>query len=217
MDAASLVKLAAAKGIDLTHVAGVASDLTGIARERRLTAAERKRRNEDKLSLEIQETVVARESRTYRRPAWSHGELGMAAKGLGVVPWCAALYSYAGAKDCYLVLLSALRAESIRLSRREHWPVRVPTEDGRMQFYCEQLAQLVLDEDALKHLFAAAPQLYAIYMGVTPPIWDKQLYDPYRSLKTVYEQWLGMARGVIARWICEPDRAAPLDDTIACG
>jgi hypothetical protein len=198
LNAAGLVQLAAAKGIDLKGVAGRSSDTRGIARERRRTRDEREQGIEV-----VPQTVRGRESRGMRRPDWSAAELGQAAKGLGIVPWSAALYSYAGSKSGYLVLLSELRSEAIRLSRRERWPLHVPDERGRPIFYCEQLAQLVLDEDALKHLFAAAPQLYAIYMGVPAGTWEKHVAGPFRSLRAIYDQWLGRARGVIAQAIRE--------------
>jgi hypothetical protein len=216
MDSTSLIKLAAAKGIDLNNVGGTASNLEGVARPRKLSRAEVKFRNEKKISLDVHETVKGRESRTYRRPDWSDAELGQAAKGLGMIPWTAALYSYAGARDGYWVLWSALSGEANRIARREFWPYRVVTEDGRMQFFREELAQLVLDEDANKHLFLAAPVLYSAYMGVTLPIWEQQLIGPFRSLRGRYEGWLGAARATIAKWICDPVRTDTVDNNNVC-
>jgi hypothetical protein len=216
MDAASLIQLAKARGVDLSYIGGVASNLDGVAGARRLTRKELKFRNENKLSLDVHETVKGRESRTYRRPSWSGAELGQAAKGLGVVPWNAALYSYAGAREAYLLLLNALRSEAIRIARREFWVIRVPTEDGRMKFYCEELAQLILDEDANKHLFLAAPVLYSAYMGVTQPTWERHLSGPFKSLRGCYDGWLGAARATIRRWICEPVRSDTVDKANVC-
>lgn len=216
MDAASLIQLAKARGVDLSYIGGVASNLDGIAARRNLTRAEKKFRNENKLSLEVSDTVKGRESRTYRRPAWSVAELGQAAKDLGIIPWTAALYSYAGAREGYWLLWNALNAEANKISRRESWVPRVATEDGKMQFFREELAQLVLDEDANKHLFLAAPVLYSAYMGVTPPVWDQHLIGPFRSLRSRYEGWLGAARATIAKWICDPVRTDTVDNNDVC-
>jgi hypothetical protein len=132
-------------------------------------------------------------------------ELGQAAQGLGVIPWNAALYSFAGSSDGYWLLWSALSCEANRIARRESWAPRVTAENGEQRFYRETLAQLVLDEDAHKDMFAAAPALYAVYMGVTPPIWDQDLRGPFRSLQSAYERWLATARNVIGRWIRSAD------------
>lgn len=204
MDAPTLLQLAKAKGIDFQEVAGAASNLDGIAQKRRLTRAETKHRNETKVSLDIQETVRGRQSRVYRPPAWSMAELGQAASGLGVVPWSAALYSFAGAKEGYWLLWHALATEANRLARRECWAMHVARENGQRRFFREDLAELVLIEDANKHWFTAAPQLYSISMDVTTVTWDRQLSDPYRSLKLSYERWLEIARSAINRWIRGP-------------
>jgi hypothetical protein len=211
MDAASLLQLAKARGIDFQEVAGTASNLDGIAQKRHLTRAEIKHRNEIKISLNIQETVRGRQSRTYRHPAWSIAELGQAARGLGLIPWTAALYSFAGAQDGYWLLWSALASEANHIARREHWPARVVTEGGDLRFYRESLAMLVLDEDAHKHLFMAAPRLYSVYMDVTEIVWDQSLTTPFRSLKTAYERWLATARSSIGRWIREPTHSEIVD------
>jgi hypothetical protein len=229
MDAASLIQLAKAKGIDFTEVAGAASDLDGIAQKRRLTRAEIKHRNEMKLSLDVEETVRGRQSRVYRRPAWSTAELGQAAKGLGLIPWTAALYSFAGAQNGYSILKDALSSEALRLAKREHWPSCVMRrnvrwvgmldsligDQGQSQNYKEDLAELVLTEDAYRHLFLAAPTLYHVYMEVTPEVWERQLKDPFRALKGSYERWLDIARSVIGRWIREPSHSEIVDKSEA--
>jgi hypothetical protein len=202
MDAASLVKLAAARGVDLTYVAGVASRLDGAARPRVLSAAELKRRKELKVSLEVAATATGRESRSSMRAAWSVADLGMAAHGLGAIPWAAALYSFAGNREGYWLLWQALANEAHRMARRELWPPRIPAEDGQRRFYREQLAELVLIEDANRHLFVAAPMLYAINMGVSTEVWEQHLSGPFATLKGSYDRWLNIARAVIRRWIC---------------
>lgn len=211
MDAATLIQLGKAKGIDFTEVAGGSSNVDGIAQKRHLTRAEIKHRNEMKLSLDIQETVRGRQSRVYRRPAWSLAELGQAAQGLGLIPWTAALYSFAGAQEGYWLLWSALATEANHIARREHWPARVMSEGGHLKFYRETLAMLVLDEDIHKHLFTAAPKLYAAYMDVPTPVWDQVLVTPFGALKASYERWLNTARSVIGRWIREPSHSEIVD------
>jgi hypothetical protein len=207
MDAASLVKLAAARGIDLSHIAGVASDLQGIAKQRKYSPTVLKSRRERHLNLEVSETGRGRETRTYRQAQWSVADLGMAAKGLGAIPWAAALYSFAGSRDGYWLLWHALANEAHRIGRREYWPPRVLQEDGRRRFFRENLAELVLIEDANRHLFVAAPTLYAIYMGVAPETWDRHLSGPFKALQGSYEHWLSIARSVIAGWICNQPAA----------
>ena len=202
----------------MKEVAGAASNVDGIAQKRRLTRGEIKYRNEVKLSLEIQETVRGRHTRTYRRPTWSIAELGQAARGLGEIPWAAVLYSHAGAQEEYWVLWSALALEAQRVARRENWPARIIGEDGSRQFYREELAELVLFEHAHKHWFLAAPQLHAIWMKVSPPVWDQTLNSPFRSLKASYDRWLGTGISAIGRMIREAGSShATVDNDTACG
>lgn len=85
------------------------------------------------------------------------------------------------------------------------WAPRVPAEDGRQQFYRESLAALVLDHDAHQHLFAAAPALYAAYMHVATPTWERHIAGPFASLKSRYDGWLATARSVIGKWIRAED------------
>jgi hypothetical protein len=197
LNAAGLLQLATARGIDLNHIAGVASNIDGIAKKRERTEIERKLGIPD-----VRETASGRETRT-RRAGWGLAELGQAANGLGVIPWSAALYSFAGSQQDYWLLWSALSCEANRIARREHWAAQVMAENGRQQFYRETLAALVLDEDAHKQMFLSAPQLYSAYMGVAPATFDGQLRDPFRSLQSVYDRWLATARSVIGRWIRE--------------
>lgn len=200
LNAAGLVQFAGARGIDLKHVAAVASNLDGVAKKRARTEAEKK------LGIPgVMETAAGRETRSYRRPAFGVAELGQAAQGLGVLPWNAALYSYAGAEDAYWLLWSALSSEANHIARRESWAPRVITETGEERFYRETLSALVLDHDAHQHYFTAAPALYAVYMGVTPATWDSSLRDPFRSLRQVYDRWLSIARSAIGRWIRSED------------
>ena len=204
MDAVELMQCAQAKGIDFVYVAGIASNTDGLARPRKLSLAERKSRNEQRLGMDVVATATGTQSRSSRRPTWTVSELGQAAGGLGPIPWAAALYSYAGARDGYWLLWRALATEAHRLAKREHWPARVRTEDGNWQFYTDEMAELILLADANSESFKIAPELHAIALKVTAEIWDKELKDPFRSLRNSYDRWLGIARGSIARWICEP-------------
>lgn len=207
MNAADLIQLAQARGIDLKYVAGAASRTDGIARKRQRT------KEEIDHGLPLRESVTGRQTRVYRRPSWTVAELGQAANGLGAVPWAALCYSVAGfcEPNEYKVLWHALANEAGRLSRRENWPMEVVCEDGKRRCYREHLAKLVLIEEANRHFFAAAPQLYAIVMEVPAPVWDRQLSDPFRSLKSAYERWLGIGLSVIGRWIREPDNNVTID------
>jgi hypothetical protein len=195
LNSAALVQLAAARGIDLQHVAGVASNFNGIARPRPQTDFEREH------GIAVSQTVRGRETRVRKPATWSHAELGQAAKDLGIVPWNAALYSFAGNQEGYWLLWHALASEANKISRRERWAPQVAREGGGQMFYREPLAQLVLDEDRSRHLFTAAPVLYPAYMCVAPTTWDRHLAGPFMSLKNRYESWLAAARCVIGKWI----------------
>jgi hypothetical protein len=197
MDTVELILRGKARGIDFQHVAGIASNLDGIAQERLRTKEERK------LHIPVKTTVNGKETRTYRRPTWSAAELGQAAAGMNAIQWSAAMYSLCGAKDGYFLLWDALVNESQRLAKRENWPARVKGEDGQPQCFREELSDLVLFWDANQNLFAQAPRLYSVFMKVSDDTWERQLQDPFASLKAAYNRWLGQAKGVIRKWITE--------------
>jgi hypothetical protein len=140
-----------------------------------------------------------------RRAGIGHAELGQAAKGLGVIPWTAALYSFAGNRDGYWFLWSALCCEANKIARAERWAPKVMGESGTERFLREQLCELVLVADSNRQYFAAAPALYAAYMHVAPATWDRQLAEPFASLKGRYDGWLAAARSVIGKWIRRED------------
>jgi hypothetical protein len=209
MQAAELFALATAHGIDLKRVAGNSSDFDGPAAERK-PSREQRSDGIERVPL----TVRGAESRVYRRPHWSHAELGIAAAGLSELPWLAARYSYAGDYASYWPLWWALGFNAHRMASREGWAPMVP---GRLSprhertgkplpgakaephFYLLDLAQLVLDEDANKRYFSIAPQLYCAYMRVEEPIWERVLEKRFRALQAVYDRWLAVARGMIQR------------------
>jgi len=199
MLAEELVALAAAHGIDLTHVGGSASKTDGDARKRR------RHRAEVDLGIDVPETASGRHSRVYRRPSWSLQELGLAARDVPRVPWLAARYSIAGDTKCYWELWYALVFEAQRIGRREGWAPRVKGADGSPRLYMQELAMLVLDEDAHRRYFAIAPDLYSIYLQVSPTTWNRILAPRYARLQHRYEAWLGTARAMIQSWIDPPE------------
>jgi hypothetical protein len=190
-----LVGLANARGVDLVRAAGAATETGGIARKRDRT------RFEVRFGIDVRETACGRETHTYRRPAWSLAELAQAAAAGGVhgVRWLALRYSIVGDMSCADELHGSLAYQACMIGRRESWPPQVVGLDGKPKFFRELLAQLVLDEDAHKHLFVAAPALYAVYMDVGQAIWDQRLDAPFRSLKTHYEGWIAAAIAGIRR------------------
>lgn len=217
MRAADLVALAAARGVDLSRVGGTASETRG-------TAAPRKRTQREIWDgVDVVETSArGHGTRTYRRPAWSHAELGMGAKGIEELPWCAALYSFAGDATVCRRLFKALRRHAVRAADRENWGEQVtgrlprdprtakviPGAKAEPNFYLEELCQLLLDEEAAKFRFVgwrAIPEVHALYMNVEELTWQRILEPRYRELQGVYEHWLGIARGMIQRWLNEDD------------
>jgi hypothetical protein len=190
-----LVGLANARGVDLIRAAGAATETGGIARMRPRT------RLEIKLGIDVRETVRGRETRVYRRPAWSIAELAQAAAAGGVhgVRWAALRYSVIGDLSSVDELQGALGYQAVLIGRRENWPPRVVGLDGQPHFFRERMAELVLLADAHRHYFDAAPALYAAIMDVTPAVWDRTLHAPFRSLKTHYEGWIAAALAGIRR------------------
>jgi len=205
LKAAELVSLAAAHGIDLTHVAGNASELHGPARKRRLSPAEIKLRKDLHIGLEVVPTAQGAGSHVYRRPTWTAAELGQAAQGVGRMPWLAACYSFAGDSTGYPELHRGLMMEALRIATAEKWPMRVIGRDGSMQFYVAELAQLVLDADAHKWIFTAAPSMYAICMRMEEEIWATTMSRRFTSLHVRYEGWLATAQGMIQRRLRHED------------
>jgi hypothetical protein len=217
MRADELVVLASAHGIDLTHVAGAASNTRGAASKRSLTREERRKRMEEHLGLEIEPSVRGNGSRTYRRPQWSLAEIGQAAEGVPELPWLAACYSWGGDSSCYWTLWWGLSYQAQRLGRREGWQPRVmgraPRDPktgkpivgakGEPRFYLLELAQMVLDEDAHKWAFAAWPGLHAAYLQVEDATWARILAPRYEMLQGKYESWLATAKTLIQRKLAE--------------
>jgi hypothetical protein len=205
MQAAELLARCAARGIDLTHVGGNASNTEGAAAPRRLTLKERKQREKEHLSLTVQISARGNGTRVYRRPAYSLAELGQAAQGVRELPWLAAFYSWGGDRDpsTWATLFWSLAHHADTLAKREKWAPGVPrlSRPGRI-YYVHELVGLLLEEEGdLRRYFLAAESVHAIYMDVDEATWSKHLSGPYASLKQRYEAWLGTARAMIQRKI----------------
>lgn len=187
MKAEELICLATARGVNLSRVGGAASEMHGVARERERTPEERK------LGKAVDLTARGRDSRSYRRADWSLAELGQAAGGrVGGAAWLAVRYSIAGDSSCAAELWSRLASEATSIGRRDHWAPKVLGLDGKMKFFREELAQLVLDDDAHRQYFVAAPALYPAYMEVGERTWNRDLEDYFVTLKDKLTSWIRM-------------------------
>lgn len=234
MKPADLVALYAAHGIDLEHVAGVASNTDGVARKRRMGKEERKQAK----GRPIVETADGTSDRIIRPRAWSHAELGICAGGLVIgasgdpirnadgeyearlprMPWLAICYHAAGDRSGYKELHRGLTLEAIHLASRHNWSWQIERTNGEKDYYLERLTELVLDDDGchpaflepvtdsagIAH-FTVSIRRYAIYMGVTDEVWSKPLYGHFESIKAHYQGWLATAKGVIGQWMQRED------------
>ncbi|HEY6925975.1 MAG TPA: hypothetical protein VI653_21015 [Steroidobacteraceae bacterium] len=211
MKAAELISLAStARGIDLKHVAGNASNVHGVARTRRLTALQIRLCDELKISREVAPTVQGAGSHVYRRPMWTAAELGQAAQGLERMPWLASRYSFAGDSSGYPELHRGLMMEALRMATVEKWPMQVPGRDGSMQYYIAELASLVLDAERDKWMFVKVPGLYADCMHMADEIYATKMAHRYTSLQLRYEGWLNAAESWIQRKLRnDPEQDAP--------
>jgi len=229
VNAAELITIAGARGIDLSRIGGNASNTNGAAATRPLTDLERR------FGLEVTQTAKGRTTRTAVAAIWSHAELGMSAKGVPNLPWYAACYSYCGDRTAYWKLWFGLADHARKLAMRNNWrplvlPSKAPDEKDRLleralqllsaeqrqrlqrhidavterppepQFYLERLARLVLDEEALRAYFATAG-VHAAYMAVDDVTWKRLLEPRFALLRARYEVWLGTARTMIQRWL----------------
>ena len=145
------------------------------------------------------------------RPEWTVAELGQAAYGVPRVAFEAACYAYAGDMGLQEGLWQALLHEATWLRRRERWPPTCRGIAGDTVNYLPPLARLVLVEDAHRRYFTVAPGLYAIYLGVTEPTWERELRERFVAVQLVYLGWLATARRIMwPRLTDEPD-----DETVA--
>jgi hypothetical protein len=201
--AAELVTLVSAHGVDLMAAAQQtttteAGGITAFARMRQLMEP-------NACVPPPTRSANGRPSHVATRPEWSIAELGQAAQGLGEEPWLAARYTYAGdhTASTYWPLHDALSIEALELRRRCGWSAQVTGVDGKKRFYIQQLASLVLDEDANQWLFNVVPQLYAFYMDVAPEVWSRALAHRFERLRNRYHGWLSVAQQLIQARICE--------------
>jgi hypothetical protein len=198
MRAAELITLASAHGIDLTQAA---KQTTRVASQRSARFAKFR----PKLELEEAnacvdpplQSAVGRQSHVVKRAEWSIAELGQAAQGVSRIPFLAVMYAYAGDRSCYWPLHSALTMEALEMRARRGWSVQVKAVDGSMRYYIEQLAALVLDEDANQPLFRAAPVLYALCLNVAPDVWEKTVAHRFEQVKQRYMGWLAIAESAM--------------------
>jgi hypothetical protein len=179
--AEQLVALAGAHGVDFVRVARMAPS----------------RSPATKLLAPRTNGAHAKETRSAARPEWTLAELAQAAAGVPQIPFMAACFAFAGAHDDYWRLHAALFDAAIKLRRVHKWPAQVASTHRTPIFYLENLAQLVLDEDAHPALFRACPQLPAICLGISVPTWDKSVAERYGALQYVWLGWLGHAAAIM--------------------
>jgi hypothetical protein len=211
----TLITLVNARGIDLQHVAGNASNTHGIAKKRRLSAQEIKLRKELKLALSIEPTVQGANTRSSRAPRLPQAELAHALHGVPRMPELALYYSLAGWLGGFEELHRGLMLKQLQDANREKdWPLVVPYLGGRMgepHDYVSKLATIVLVEDAHKNEFIIAPHLPFAYMGMEEAVWDKLLAGRYHQLKQQYENWYEIALGMSRRrMMAVPEVAQPV-------
>lgn len=121
------------------------------------------------------------------------------------MPWLAACFSFAGDRSGVKELHRGLMYEALKLAEHNDWPLCVRGRDGGVRYYIAEVAALVLDVEAHKHYFVAAPALYAIYVGVEESVWNSTLASRYSELNQKYERWLAVSRSMIQRWLRSDD------------
>jgi len=211
MNAAELVALCDAHGIDFVHVAGSSSNTKGVARKRVRTEVE----IEAGIG-EVVETSRGKESRTSKPKAWSSAELAIAAVGVTALHWAAAQHTIANDRrpDTLRILMCGLRYYANKLATQSNWETvlpkrverdvkgrRIPGQRRQSAFYVDPLCMLVLDEISFKPAFLAAPHLPAIYMGVEPQTWEDILAPRFVMLQQRYASWYGTGLRTIQRRI----------------
>jgi hypothetical protein len=97
----------------------------------------------------------------------------------------AIIYSFAGERGNFWQFHSALFREAEALRERNRWPTEVTDYHSLPPPYLQRLAKLVLDEDATPQLFRTAPQLYAIYLGVSEKVEERSVAERYGALQLV--------------------------------
>jgi len=218
-----LVAIASSRGTDLSFAYGNSNKTDGIARLRKRTKAELD------LRIPVRESARGTETRSYRRPAFSVAELGLAAGGCtdrdravsheydaripwqrppnGVprLPWLAVRHSWGRDISNYAELHRGLATFGIKIATREHWPLTVVGDRGERFFYLEKLAGLVLDADRETLFFTSEPRLYAWVMGMSEELYPMVMARKYAMLREVYDRWIGTAAAMIRQWMMDED------------
>jgi hypothetical protein len=194
MKAANLITLAGPHSINLTQAARQTTRDAQQHPQRPSFFARLRSTTEPNPCVVAQPTSArGRQTRVARKPRWSLAELGQAAQGVDRIPMLALLYTYGGDRSAYWPLRDALVLEAIDLRTRHRWPAQVRDRHGNLMFYMEELAALVLDEDANLPKFRAEPTLYAQHLRVQPETWERTLSHRFDSLKLRYLGWLQSA------------------------
>lgn len=87
----------------------------------------------------------------------------------------------------------------------------VVTPITRRGYYLERLTELVLDDDGCHAYFTEAAKFllrdgpYAIYMGVSQEVWERQLEAYFLEIQGQYQGWVDTARAIIGQWLKEDD------------
>lgn len=194
MKADELFALASAHSIDLTAVAGNASDIFGIAARRPRNSEERRERRP------VRETVEGKESRVIKPRMWTHAELAQALGGLERMPTLAAFYSFEQDDKNTDELFRGLLSVALKMADTERWPVRIAMNGDNTPYgYIARITALVLDVDRHRPYFTAAPTLFVAYMSVNDLVWYSKLARCYLGLHNWYDGWLDAARGYVNR------------------
>jgi hypothetical protein len=190
--AEELVALASVHGVDLVRAARLSARRSrGLTRRRGTNG-----HSYEELIEPSAQRANGRASRSFQRRSWTLAEFGQVAAGVREVPYLAASYSFAGDTSGYWKLWSALESAAQELRVRHSWPIQVKSPTGP-RFYLEQLAQLVLDEDAHGYLFANVPALYWIYTGVDKRTWERGVAERFGALQLRFQGWIGEAMHVM--------------------
>jgi hypothetical protein len=193
MQAEELVALASAHGVDLAKVA-----THSVPRGPRLT---RRHGTNGHAYEELLEPSAQRAngkaSHTWARQPWTIAELGQVATGVPDISFKAACYAFAGDRSVYWHLWTQLQHAAQQMRVRYSWPAQVRNLEGTSHFYLEQLAALVLDEDANRHLFTSAPALYWIVAGVDEATWSRAVSERFDALQRRYLGWIGEAMSIM--------------------
>ena len=148
-----LIAFLTARGVDFEHVAG-SSAVTRVVGTRGAGSLSKEER---KLKIPaVRDTVSGNQTRVYRKPAFSHQELALAAKGCEAQPWLAIAYSVASDWSARPLLFNELDVEAAHFARTEGWPRLIHDVDGHELYYRDRLIDLMLDEEAHRGRFVQA-------------------------------------------------------------